>query len=412
MSNTLLINPSAMEAGLQAAFAARSQTSDAQAAAFDRFVKLGFPNRRVEGWKWSDFNAALRQRPVTPDAIDGITIAPSSFAALDPLEFRIINGRIEAPPESPPEGLRYGIIDPVATIPELETHAIAALNVAMTRKALGLEVSEGAALDRPILIRHINTGAGFTFAQTLTRIGSDARVDIIESYEGEGAGFYAHLYHMAVREGASVRRMVQQETGPNSIIHAICAAKADAGARFEQSSLSTGARLSRHETIVHVCGADASTIINSAALLAGERHADFTTHVFHKNESCKTRQLHKGVARDRGRIVFQGKFHVDRMAQKTDAKMTANALLLSDTAEANHKPELEIYADDVECAHGSTAGALNEDALFYLRQRGLDEAAARGLLVEAFLGEVIDGIEHDGVHEVFGARVQNWLGNA
>ena len=118
------------------------------------------------------------------------------------------------------------------------------------------------------------------------------------------------------------------------------------------------------------------------------------------------------MARDRGRNIFQGKFHVERSAQKTDARMTANALLLSDGAEANHKPELEIYADDVECAHGSTSGALDADALFYLRQRGLDEDAARALLIEAFLGEVIDGIDVDGVRDVFRARVNSWLEGA
>jgi Fe-S cluster assembly protein SufD len=100
---------------------------------------------------------------------------------------------------------------------------------------------------------------------------------------------------------------------------------------------------------------------------------------------------------------------VARGAQKTDARMTANALLLSGDAEANHKPELEIYADDVECAHGSAIGALDEDALFYLRQRGLDETSARALLIEAFVGEVIDGVENEAVREVFANEVAAWL---
>jgi len=101
---------------------------------------------------------------------------------------------------------------------------------------------------------------------------------------------------------------------------------------------------------------------------------------------------------------------VKREAQKTDARMTANALLLSDMAEANHKPELEIYADDVECAHGSTVGALDDDALFYLRQRGLSESQARALLIEAFVGAVIDTVEEDGVRGVLAGRVTSWLG--
>jgi len=409
MSGSLFINPTAFEIGLQAAFAARSQSSEAQGAAFERFAKQGFPNRRAEGWKWSDFHGALRNMTPANDGEATIAVAPSAFAALDPLEFRIVNGRIELPAEAVPDGMRYGILDPVATIPELESHAIATLNVAMTRKALGIEIGEGAAHARPVLIRHINTGAGFSFAQTLVRVSVNAQVNLIETYEGAGAGFYSHLFHMALRDGAKINRTVLQETGAGQIVHALCAAKVDAKARFDQTSLSTGSRLSRHETIAHFWAPDASANFNSAALVSGERHCDFTSHVLHKEERCKTRQLHKGVARDRGRNVFQGKFEVERKAQKIDAKMTANALLLSGDAEANHKPELEIYADDVECAHGSTAGALDEDALFYLRQRGLDEHAARALLIEAFLGEVIDGISDDRIADAFRVKMMDWL---
>ena len=173
--------------------------------------------------------------------------------------------------------------------------------------------------------------------------------------------------------------------------------------------MSLGAKLSRNETHLQFNGTGAHASLNSAALLSGARHSDFTTNVRHRAESCQARQIHKGVARDSARNVFQGKFHVDRAAQKTDAQMTANALLLSDRAEANHKPELEIYADDVECAHGSTAGALDEDALFYLRQRGLSEETARGLLIEAFIGEVIDGVEDEKLRFVLQSRVHQWL---
>ena len=192
-------------------------------------------------------------------------------------------------------------------------------------------------------------------------------------------------------------------------MNGICAAKIDGNAKFNQTSLSTGSRLCRHETHAHFWAPGSSASINSAALMAGERHSDFTSEARHIAPDCTIRQTHKGVAKDRGRNIFQGKFHVLRDAQKTDAKMTANALLLSDGAEANHKPELEIYADDVECAHGSTVGALDDDALFYLRQRGLDEADARTLLVEAFVGEVVESIANDGVRKIFAARVNKWL---
>jgi Fe-S cluster assembly protein SufD len=242
----------------------------------------------------------------------------------------------------------------------------------------------------------------------MMRVSPKTKLLLIETYEGEGAGFYSHLFHMVVRDGAEFRRAVMQDACAG-VVQAICAAKMDEGARFEQTSLSTGARLCRHETHVHFWAPGSSGSINSAALLSEARHSDFTSEVKFLARDCQARQLHKGVAKDRGRNVFQGKFHVLRDAQKTDAKMTANALLLSDGAEANHKPELEIYADDVECAHGSTVGALDDEALFYLRQRGLSEAEARALLVEAFVGEVTESIDNDALRTVFTARVTDWL---
>ncbi len=408
MTSATIHNPTALEAAIETAFNARSKTNEAKAAAFDRFAKLRFPNRKVEGWKWSDFNKVLSgPAPATkaPDAV----IEPSVFAGCNPLEFRIVDGRIEMPTEEMPEGLRYGIMDTVGTIPELENHPIATLNVAMAKKALGLEVRESVAFDRPIHIRHINTGAGFAFVQTMVRFSENSRSTLIETYEGEGAGLYSHLFHTVLRDGANVKRFVLHDAGKGNITNAICAAKLDGGVDFEQTCLSTGGRLVRHESHVHFWAPGSSATMNSASLLSGERHADFTSDVRHFAEDCMVRQLHKGAARDRARNVFQGKFFVKREAQKTDAKMTANALLLSDNAEANHKPELEIYADDVECAHGSTVGALDDDALFYLRQRGLEEQAARALLVEAFVGEVVERIEDDKVRDVFAFRVKEWL---
>lgn len=402
-----LTNPSAFEAALEAAFNARSKTSEAQAAAFDRFARLGLPNRRAEGWKWTDFNNALRGFQPANGACEALEIAPSPFAALNPIELCIVDGRIAVPDEKI-EGLRFGVMDPQAADPGFDNHAMLALNVAMTRKALGFRVLEGVDLERPILIRHINRSGAPQFSQALLRVHDNAKVRVIESFEGEGA-FYSTLFHASLGEGARLDRAVLQESGADAVIHAFFGVLVARGAHLKQTALSTGGRLSRHETFALCPDEGASVELSSAALLSGERHADFTSLVRFQGESGKARQLHKGVARDRARNVFQGKFHVMRGAQKTDAKMTANALLLSEGAEANHKPELEIYADNVECAHGSTVGALDDDALFYLRQRGLSEHEARALLVEAFAGEVVETIDNGALRDVFVARVRDWM---
>lgn len=404
----------AAETLLESALAARAENlATVRAIAFDNFRRLGFPHRRMEGWRWSDFNAALRDASSLPAMIHE-TAPPlaDDLAGLKPIEMRIVNGRIDVPAGPFPDEIRYGVIDAVGTIPELEKNPIASLNVAMTKKALGIEIAKGVEFAQPILIRHINTGAGFSFAQGLMRLCEGARATIIETFEGDGAAFHSHLLHLVLKDGARLDRCVIQETGADAVVHSICAPKIEARVHFNQASLSTGSRLSRHETHAHFVAEGAAADIASASLLSGERHSDFTSEVLFIGEGCKVRQRHKGVAKDKGRNVFQGKFRVQRGAQKTDARMNADALLLSDTAEANHKPELEIYADDVECAHGSTAGALDESAIFYMRQRGLDEHAARALLIEAFVASVFENVAHPGIGEAFRHRVTKWLEGA
>ncbi|MEZ5895098.1 MAG: Fe-S cluster assembly protein SufD [Parvularculaceae bacterium] len=414
-----LANPTPLEVALEATFNSQSGNSQSgkpgggdavRAHAFERFAAARLPHRRIEGWRWSDFNAALRNVKGAPAPLE--TRAPplvAELAGLKPLELRIVNGRIDLPAGEAPAGVRYDVIDAAPHMPQLEPHPLASLNVAMTEKALRLEILDGDDFGQPIVIRHINTGAGFCFAQTLIRLSAGAKATIIETFEGDGAGFYAHLGQVVIEDGAALTRAVLQDVGDDAIVQSICAVKLEGASHFSQTSLSTGARLSRHETLAHLLAAGASVKLDSASLLAGERHQDFTSEVLFVGEGGETRQRHKGVARDHGRNVFQGKFKVMRSAQKTDAKMNAAALLLSDTAETNHKPELEIYADDVQCAHGSTAGALDENAIFYMRQRGLDEDAARALLIEAFVAEAFDMIAHPGLHQAFAARVAGWL---
>ncbi len=386
----------------------RSATNAMQSAAYDRYGRLGLPNRRVEGWKWSDFSAALRGDAPANDAAPVETIPPSPFATLEPLEIQIVDGRVLAPDAARLEGFEFGVIEPGAPDQDFDNHSLVALNIALTRRAFGFRVAGGAIIDRAVHIRHINKRPGYVFSQILGRAEEGSRVTIIETFEG-CATFHSAMHHLSVYKGAEVSRYVLHDADADAVTHGFFGGMVGEDARFRQTSLSTGGRLCRHETHLLYPAAIGFSDVAGAALVAGDRHSDFTTQVRFRAPGGEARQLHKGVASKKGRNVFQGKFHVERAAQKTDAKMTANALLLSDGAEANHKPELEIYADDVECAHGSTVGALDDDALFYLRQRGLSEGEARALLIEAFAGEVIDGIDDAGVRDVFAARVAAWL---
>ncbi len=152
-------------------------------------------------------------------------------------------------------------------------------------------------------------------------------------------------------------------------------------------------------------GGAATARLDGLYLVAGRRHADITTVVVHAGPDGATDQLTKGVAADQGRGVFQGRIEVARGSDRTEARMGHHALVLSDRAEVDAKPELEIYADEVVCTHGNTIGALDDEALFYARQRGIPEAEARAMLTEAFLGEVIDRIEYEGAREAVRAFV-------
>ena len=410
MSQSLFTNPTEFDKGIEAAFNARSEPLPLQTAALKRFATTGLPSRRREGWKWSDYRSVLQGETQTMLAAEPEVIAPSDFVSLNPIEVRIVNGRIHLPDEEMPTGVQFGIMPAAATISDLESHELVSLNVAMVRRALGLSVKAGVECKRPFLIRHINTGNGIAFSQTLMRVEKEASAEVIEVFEGGSIGTYSNLFHFAAEENSKISRTLIQKTAPESVVHSMCAVKIEGGVAYDQTSLSTGSRLSRHETLLHYMNDNVNFRLNSAALLAGKNHADFTTEILHHGTHCKTRQLHRGVAMDQGKNVFQGKFKVLRTAQKTDAQMSANALLLSDRAETNHKPELEIYADDVECAHGSTAGALDEEALFYMRQRGLSENEARALLVEAFVAETLE-LATEGVlkNDLIG-RVRQWLG--
>jgi Fe-S cluster assembly protein SufD len=285
------------------------------------------PNRRVEGWRWSDLSAALAGQNPPVAAGDRHVIARLAEAA----------GRIEQ------------IVVP-------KGKAVAA------NETLG-----GPKLD--VRAQEIDVEAGGSFTLVVNQAGGDVA-----------------LAHRKVRLGE--------------------------GAVFRQFVLADGARYARIETDIEIAGARAKVELNGVYLAAAKRHADLTSRVILNAEGAEVRQLVRGAARKGGRGVFQGQFKVERPAQKTDAQMEHNALLLEDGAEVFAKPELEIYADDVACSHGNTAGQLDENAIFYLRQRGLPEAEARAMITRAFLIEALPGWLEGRTREDIEARIDAWLGTA
>jgi Fe-S cluster assembly protein SufD len=230
--------------------------------------------------------------------------------------------------------------------------------------------------------------------------------------ERVGAGnLYPAASDITLAPGAQMTRVVIQ---PRQDGLALNAARVEvaAGAAFRQFVLAEGAKLARIETEIAAVGEGARIELHGVYLVESGLHADLTSRITHKAPGGLTRQLIKGAAKKAGRGVFQGRIEVARGAQKTDARQHHHGLLLEEGAEIDSKPELEIYADDVQCAHGNTAGALDQNALFYMRARGLPETQARAMLTEAFLMDAVPEDLPAALREEVKTRIQRWLGGA
>jgi Fe-S cluster assembly protein SufD len=243
--------------------------------------------------------------------------------------------------------------------------------------------------------------------EKLLNVAAGARVIEVDRY-GDAA-LDARAVSAEIGEGGTLTRIVIQAPSSGVCLSTIRVRLA-AGATFRQFILAEGTRLARFETHVSVEGENAIVELDGAYMVGDGLHADLTSTIRQSRAGGVTRQLVKGAARAGGRGVFQGKILVAPHAQKTDAQQNHHALLLEDGAEVFAKPELEIHADDVQCAHGNTVGGLDAEALFYMRQRGIPETQARALLVEAFLAEAVsESLPDDLKQEVIG-RIRAWLG--
>jgi Fe-S cluster assembly protein SufD len=277
-----------------------------------------------------------------------------------------------------------------------------------------IEIANGVVLKQPLQIIHVATGVTPTamFTRSLLRLGKDAGVTLVESYiAAEGAKTYQAHDSLVIAISDHSRldhvRLVEDSREAFNICSAVVTLGAHA--HFNTFGMTSGAAVSRYQATIAFAGEHSRVETNGVNLLNGRQHADTTLFMDHAVPNCASREVFRAVADDRGHSVFQGRIIVRPDAQKTDAKMMTRALLLSDDAEADNKPELEIFADDVTCGHGATTGALDDSLLFYLRARGLSEKEAQALLIQAFVGEAIESIANDDLRELAIAAAQRWL---
>lgn len=400
-------------------------------AAFRHFDAQGLPHRRIEEWKYTDLRALMHDAKPLAGAPNAATKSNAKnagqlLAAMDARRVVFVDG-VFVPELSDLSGLERGLTirsmqEALASgDPLISTHlgnvvpadgdGAVALNTALMFDGALIHVTAGSTVERPVHLVFAGSDdkPASIFSRSLVVIEQGARVMLVESHEYKNdcqvnavleliVGNEAHVDHVNIFSGEDDGVLVSSKM-----------ASIGTRARFNDFSFIAGGAVVRNQLFLRFDGEGALAGIRGASLLKGKQHADNTLVLDHKAGGCQSREMFKTVLDDESRGVFQGKIIVRPTAQKTDAKMMTQALLLSEDAEADNKPELEIFADDVQCGHGATTGALDQDLKFYLMARGIPEKEAEALLVQAFVGEAIEGIEHAGLRDALLGHVASWL---
>jgi Fe-S cluster assembly protein SufD len=407
------------------------KVADVRQQAFDVFERAGLPHRRLEDWKYTDLRALMREVLPLAGAPDAAALARAKKALVslktDACRLVLVDG-VLAPSLSNLGALEAGVrVQALRGILEdsgnearadlLDNGAASgpmiALNAAMATDGVVIAVADGTTLAKPLHIVHVATrSSAAAYTRSFLRLGKAAHVTLLESFvAADGAAAYQTNDTVTVwldrdTELQHVRLMADAADAVN-ISTAIFTVGAKA--RLNSFNQTSGGVLSRYQGYVTFAGEGAEVNANGVNLLNGRQHADTTLFLDHAVPNCASREIFRSVVDDRAHSVFQGRIIVRPDAQKTDAKMMTRALLLSDEAEADNKPELEIFADDVTCGHGATTGALDQSLLFYLRARGLSEKEAQALLIQAFVGEAIESIASDSLRELAILTARRWL---
>jgi len=410
-------------------------------AAISRFTELGFPTTQHEEWKYTSVapivKVPFRPADYEPDGLTKESLSLHTLGQAACAQLVFVNGRYSpalSSLRSLPDGVKAGSLstalsaDPIAVEPHLARHAsyqnhpFVALNTAFLQDGAFVSIPKGKVVERPIHLLFVSTApfssahvrpastelsAGFGSAQdrrgeatvshprNLILAGDDSQTMIVESYIGLNNALYFTnvVTEIVAGENAVVAHYKLQRESEEAFHIATVQAHLGRSSNFSSHSVDLGGALVRNDVNAVLDGQGIECTLDGLYMVAGRQHVDNHTRIDHVKPHCSSRELYKGVLGGRSKGVFNGKIYVHKDAQKTDAKQTNKNLLLSEGAVINTKPQLEIYADDVKCTHGSTIGQLDQEAIFYLRSRGIDLEAARGLLTYAFASEMIGRIK-------------------
>lgn len=379
-----------------------------RATAAARFAAVGFPTPRQEDWRFTNVSAVAEAGFGPADgAPRDVRTLVAGVAVEGSVRLVVVNGRFVAELSDLghlPKGLRLaglrdgmrdgtdGIEAHLGTIVDVDKHPFAALNTAFVDDGVFLAVAADARIDTPVHLVVVS-GRGVSHPRTLVVAGEGSRVEIAQTFIGADDAYVVNaVTEVVVAPRARVTFYTDQRESMQALHVNNLQARVAGGGVFASHAFSTGSRLMRHDIGVALAGEQADCTMNGVYLVDGDRLMDTHTSLDHAMPHCTSHELYKGILAGKARGVFNGRILVRQDAQKTDAKQTNRALLLSDEATINSNPQLEIFADDVKCTHGAAVGQLDEEAMFYLLARGLPPAEARNMLLHAFAGEVLEGL--------------------
>lgn len=379
-----------------------------------RFQQVGYPTTRQEDWRFTNVSpiADAKFAPAAGSFAKASSLI-ESIAVAGSLRLAIVNGQFAAglsDLSAMPKGVRVaglrdgardgsdGIEQHLAKVFNIDTHPFAALNTAHLDDGVAVFIAAGAAVETPIHIVVVTGGDGkpvVAHPRVLVVAGANSQVKIAQTFVGAAGDTYFNnaVAEVVVGEGAIVDYYTDQRESEQAFHIANIQAHVSAKGVFASHAFSIGARIQRHDIGIALKGEGADCTMNGVYLADGERLMDTHTSLDHAMPHCTSHELYKGILAGKARAVFNGRIIVRIDAQKTDAKQTNRALLLSDDATINSNPQLEIFADDVKCTHGAAVGQLDEEAMFYLQARGLTRIEARDMLLHAFAGEVLEGLK-------------------
>ncbi|MBB3810855.1 Fe-S cluster assembly protein SufD [Pseudochelatococcus contaminans] len=396
--------------------------------AMEDIQRVGVPNRRVEEWKYTDLRAFLHEAAAPasrPDAatVDAARKSAHVLADVPAARIDFVNGYL-ADAATLPEGVSVVPLSKalaeahpaLASLDQVEVangNALIDLNTAFVDDGIIVQVAAGHEIGEVLHLRFINHGNTpfATATRVLVLVEKDAALTIAETHEGHVAAQPNSLVAFVLGDSARVEHVRVNAEGAGAIALSTLTALLGGEADFRSFNLVAGSAVSRHQLFIACQGENARVTIGGVTMIRGEDHADTTLVLDHAVPGGESRELFKTIVDGDATGVFQGKIIVRQDAQKTDGRMMSAALLVSPGATMYNKPELEIWADDVQCAHGATCGELDEDLLFYLSARGLPPAEAEALLLQAFIGEAIELVEHESMREALNALAVKRLEN-